>query len=245
VARGRFSIDQRPRLGARRRPIRPGEKEIKGYGKTIPLGPHESSWYPAVQDANQPSPGFYVSGSAVIADRGRNDWDQRKYVDAQSIPYASHTPWLKTWGAQLGDFGLALDPLTGASSGFVFADAGYGNKVGEVSPLLLSRLGGDEEGRYLFIVFPKSGRLMAPGLKYNFAFASQFGARAGVSKLNEVPDPLSLVLFLTFGADLDKFTRFRARRMSDRESIQADQLYQISGTVIERVLGIYGYQPGG
>lgn len=244
-AQGHFSIDRRPFLGARRRPINPGEAERPGYGKTIPLGPHESSWFPALQGANSPAPGFFVSGSAVVADSSRHDWEQEKYVDAQSIPYAALTPWFKTWGAALGDFGLAMDPLTGDASGFVFADAGYGNKVGEVSTKLLSALGGDEEGKYLFLVFPRSGTGMSPTWKYGFNFASQLGARASILKLNEVPDPASLIIFLGLGADFDKFDRFRSRRMSDRESIQADSLYQMSGTVIERVLGRYGYSPTG
>lgn len=244
-ARGRFSIDMRSHLGARRRPINPGEKEIPGYGKTIPLGPHEESWFPAVQPSDAPAPGFYVSTSAVVADASRSAWEQERYVDAQSIPYAALTPWFKTWGTELGDFGLAMDPLTGAASGFVFADAGYQNKVGEVSTKLLSLLGGDEEGRYLFLAFPRSGRGISPVWKYGFNFASQMGARTSILKLNDAPDPASLIIFLTLGADFDKFDRFRSRRMSDRETVQADWLYQRSGGVIERVLARYGYAPPG
>jgi hypothetical protein len=153
------------------------------------------------------------------------------------------TPWFKTFGANLGDFGIAMDPLTGAASGFVFGDSGYDDKVGEVSTNLLTALGGDNEGSYLFLAFPRSGAPVPGMWKYGANFVSQLAASACVRKLNAVPDPADLMLFLMFGADLAKFNAFRFRRMSDKESIQADSLYHRTGTVIERVLTRYGYEP--
>ena len=52
----------------------------------------------------------------------------------------------------LGDFGLAINNNTGASTGYVYGDSGTQNKVGESSQKLHEVLGG--AGLVTFLAFP-------------------------------------------------------------------------------------------
>jgi hypothetical protein len=240
ATRNGFSIDRRDFLEARRRP-----REDKDDGvfpkdqKTIPLGKDEPGWFPAIQGDGAPAPGFYVSGSPVYADRSLRDWNQRKYVNAQAIPFAALTPWYKRWAVALGDFGLAIDPETGAASGFVFGDAGYDDKVGEVSTNLLTALGGDNERSTLFLVFPGSGARVGDAFKFNMEISVQLGAALAVREISQLPDTDSLLSFLAFDADLDRYNLFRARKLADAATIEADGRLPI----IEAALKEYWFDP--
>lgn len=145
-------IDDRPELEA----SRGGRKEA-----VMPSG---KGYFPVVQPAGAPAPGYYVSKSAAVTDASLPKWDAKRYVDASQVPYAV---WSKEWqkwkingkSLQLGDYGVAIRPGTGATSGFVFGDAGGGHKVGEISKKLHDTLA-DKPGSspaVTFIVFPGSG----------------------------------------------------------------------------------------
>jgi len=57
----------------------------------------------------------------------------------------------------VGDFGLAINNLTGQHYAFFFGDTETPNKVGEVSGGLYDRLGKTDSQQITFIVFPGSG----------------------------------------------------------------------------------------
>jgi len=66
---------------------------------------------------------------------------------------------LRALGVGLGDFGLAIRRDNGTSAAFFFADAGGGNKIGEMSRLTFRTLfpgNNQEEFLVSFIVFPGS-----------------------------------------------------------------------------------------
>jgi hypothetical protein len=234
-----FSIDRRAFLEARLRPRNDKDKDLPPDQKLVALADGEPGWFPAIQGSDAPAPGFYVSGSPVYADRSLRDWNQRKYINAQAIPFAALTPWYRSYSVKLGDFGLAMDPETGAASGFVFGDSGYDDKVGEVSTNLLTALGGDNERDYLFLVFPGSGARIGDAFKFNLAMSVQLGAASAVRDMSRLPDTDSLLTLLCFGGDYDQYKLFRARKLSDAASIAADGVL----ATIESVLKRYWFDP--
>lgn len=124
---------------------------------------------PVIQSDTDPSPGSYVSPTA-LRDPSRPHVDPRAYVDSEAVPYmAIGGLFLSRVGASMGDLGYAIDTTTGAESGFIVADSpGRASlRAHEMSIALVRRLGydGDARGRgrvpaggtILLILFPGSG----------------------------------------------------------------------------------------
>ncbi|HLK67594.1 MAG TPA: hypothetical protein VKU19_29355 [Bryobacteraceae bacterium] len=97
-------------------------------------------YFPVIQSTDDaPAKGYYVSTTSILTTRTKDPGDPTKYVDATIVPYAVLANlWAlrrskagKTLG--LGDFGLAIDPKTGTTCGFLYGDTGTANKVGECS----------------------------------------------------------------------------------------------------------------
>ncbi|HEV3201825.1 MAG TPA: hypothetical protein VGZ73_28200 [Bryobacteraceae bacterium] len=124
---------------------------------------------PALQDRFQRFPvvkqsggarGYYVSTTSLLAHPGREEWEQERYFNAVDDPYAALTPPLVRQSVSLGDYGLAVRAESGTSQGFIFADSGNENKVGEVSRKLFRTFfpRANQEGNdVIFLVFPGSG----------------------------------------------------------------------------------------
>ncbi|HKS88495.1 MAG TPA: hypothetical protein VJR70_03555 [Stellaceae bacterium] len=225
--------------------------EARGYrnsnGQLLKIGDHEEGYFPVIQPdlgkygqsgSTVGAPGFYVSTTSTITDAGYNEWEQLRYVDASEVPYAAWAGWWGGLGVQQGDFGLALRPDADACSGFVFADAGSG-RVGEVSGYLLDQLGGENEPiAHVFLVFPHSGttpKVFFPATDGN----AQQHARINVMKMNGLDGNVAVTAFLALGADLDKFNRYRADRMTGSDTAQFDWSYPRT----EWLLKSYGFVP--
>lgn len=102
---------------------------------------------------------FYVSTTALARNAALPATDPGHWWDATTVNYAALTPPLRDLGVQLGDFGLAIRRDNGTNSAFFFADAGGGQKIGEMSRLLFRTLfpgNNQEEHLVSFIVFPGS-----------------------------------------------------------------------------------------
>jgi hypothetical protein len=216
---------------------------------TCTLAPGAEGAFPVIQpdlgrdgqsNAVVGAPGFYVSTTSTVTDLSLDAWDQSWYLDATEIPYAAWAGWMAHFGLQQGDFGLALRYNSEASSGYVYGDAGAGN-VGEVSRALFETLapGRDNEPRdFIFLAFPGSGTLkVSPAALINI----QTRVNDRVRRLNAVPNNEALATFLSFGANLDKFKRFQARKLSDAEMVAADSRYPRA----EFALRSCGFIPGG
>jgi len=214
-----FSIDRRPFLEARRRTL-PG-------GGAAPLGPKEPGLFPAIQGGAAPSPGFFVSTTSAITDTDVPEWEQMRYVNAVVIPYAAWAGWWHGLGVDKGDFGLAIRPNTGTFSGFVFADTGTG-KVGEVSRKLFETLSPERnnEDRFLFLVFPRSGVGVADFQKFTKDEVVQAQAKTRIRKLSNVPSSDAVVQFLSLGAERGKFRSILSGRgQIETDSDEGDPLY--------------------
>ena len=122
-----------------------------------------------------------------------------------------------------GDFGLVIDPLTAVASGFVLADAGSGNKAGEVSTYLLSFLGGNNERDFVFLLFPGSGNgSILPTATAPAAAAA--GAQINLPKLNADSDAATqLVLFLALGCNLAKYNQVKSGSLSRDAMVAAEE----------------------
>ena len=211
------SLDMRRGLGARLR------KNAQGDLVTGPNGEH---FFPVIQGPDAPAPGFFVSTTAVARDPSLPETDQNRFFDASIIPYQAFNGWmLSAGGAHVnkGDFGLVIDPLTAVSSGFVLADAGAGNKAGEVSTFLLSFLGGNNERDFVFLLFPGSGNgSILPTATAPAAAAA--GAQINLPKLNSDTDAATqLVLFLALGCNLAKYNQVKSGSLSRDAMVAAEE----------------------
>ena len=144
-----LSIDDRAELEAGR-----GGRGKKGQPPLLPAG---SGYFPVV---NQ-NTGYYISGTSVSSDGSLSAYDPNRYLDSSVVPYAV---WANNWAhvnvlgkrVRQGDFGLAVNPATGASTGYVYGDSGTQDKVGESSQKLHAALR-NPNGLVTFIAFPDSG----------------------------------------------------------------------------------------
>ena len=144
-----LTIDDRAELEAGR-----GARGKKGQPPLLPVG---SGYFPVV---NQ-STGYYISGTSVASDGSLSAYDPNRYLDSSVVPYAV---WANNWNTvnvlgkkvRQGDFGLAINPFTGASTVYVYGDSGTQDKVGESSKKLHDALG-NPDGSVTFIAFPDSG----------------------------------------------------------------------------------------
>lgn len=213
------SLDMRRGLGAKFR---------KNAAGNLVTGPHGEHFFPAIQGPDQPAPGFYVSTTAVARDPSLPETDQNRFFDASAIPYQAFNGWMRSAGSahvNKGDFGLVIDPLTLVTSGFVLADAGAGNKAGEVSTFLLSLLGGNNERDFTFLLFPGSGGgSVLPTA--NAPVAARAGALINLPKLNNDTDAANqLVLFLALNGNLTKYKQVMSGSLSREAMIDAEQDY--------------------
>src|SRR5262249_11409178 len=142
--------------------------------------------------------------------------------------YQAFNSWMLTAGAvhvNKGDFGLVIDPLTSVASGLVLADAGAGNKAGEVSTFLLGFLGGNNERDCTFLVFPNSGGgSILPTA--NAPTAASAGALNNLPKLNDDSDAASqLVLFLALNCNFTKYSQVKSGSLSRDAMVEAELAY--------------------
>jgi hypothetical protein len=191
-----LSIDQRPELEAR--------MTIDTNGNPVPLPAGAPGLFPVIQpavvpgmDHASPAPGYFVSTSAAVTDRSLPAWDQTRYVDALTIPYAAWATWWHAFGVEKGDFGLAIRRATGACSGFVFGDSGSG-KVGEVSRRLFETLTPERnnEDPFLFLVFSGSGATVSNKIKFNNQQVIEAQVLRNVTRLNNIPSNEDIIEFL-------------------------------------------------
>ena len=213
------SLDMRRGLGAKYR------KNAAGELVTGPKGEH---FFPVIQGPDSLAPGFFVSPTAVARDPDLPLTDQARYFDASAIPYQAFNNWMLTAGSahvNKGDFGLVIDPLTSVTSGLVLADAGAGNKAGEVSTFLLGFLGGNNERDFIFLLFPNSGGgSILPTA--NAPTAAGAGALNNLPKLNDDSDAASqLVLFLALNCNFTKYSQVKSGSLSRDAMVEAELAY--------------------
>lgn len=98
----------------------------------------KKSGTPITQKPTDPSPGFYISTTS-LQDSVKDRTNPTRYVDSESIPFFV-LPGNSTFGAALGDFGVAINPANKKMSACIFADNGPKGKIGEGSIALAAAL---------------------------------------------------------------------------------------------------------
>jgi hypothetical protein len=142
----------------------------------------------------QPPPNqqFFVSSTSTPANPGLPLTNQARFWNAKMISYGALTPPLTRLGVDFGDFGLAIRIDSGVNDGFLYADSGNQNKVGESSRKLFRTLfpGVDQEGHPVaFIVFPGSADRRAGGgfgSNPTLALRTRLGDLSRADNMNEV-----------------------------------------------------------
>jgi hypothetical protein len=112
--------------------------------------------YPVLRDDNDK---FYVSTTGLAKNASAAITNPGHYWDASTVAYAAKTPPVVKLGVDYGDFGVAIRKDTGTARAFMYADAGNGDKVGEMSRTLFKKLfprSDQEHHPVAFIVFPGS-----------------------------------------------------------------------------------------
>jgi hypothetical protein len=130
----------------------------------------DASGEPIIQGATDPSPGFYVSTTALV-DPDFAPADPRRYVDAATIPYVV-LPGGDQIGRfhaeprlRLGDFAVVHNLANQQLAYAICAEIGPADKVGEGSMALAQALavpddpkrGGTAKRDLIYLVFPGTG----------------------------------------------------------------------------------------
>jgi len=139
--------------------------------------------FPIVQIAEMPTTkkkGYYVSTTGW-RDKSKELWDPNGYLDASEVPY-SVVPALA--GVGMGDYGLVIRNVTGASIPYVCGDSSGAkrgsHRLGECSGAVYLAMGRENEGDFSFIVFPRSH----DGSSLNDPKAAETPVRTRLSKLS-------------------------------------------------------------
>ena len=155
-------------------------------------GPVDGEGNPCTQKIYDPTPGYFVSGTALI-NSAYPEASPYRYTDSESIPFIV-LPGQHGNGAKLGDVALVYNEKTGDNCYAVYADIGPSSKLGEGSIRLAQALGldanpksGGTESKYIvYVVFPASvGRWVPPSVWFDAA-NTLFNAWGGMSRLAEV-----------------------------------------------------------
>ncbi|OJJ20581.1 hypothetical protein BKI52_19195 [marine bacterium AO1-C] len=108
--------------------------------------------------------GYYVSTTS-LQDFRYTPWDQRRYTDAEKIPYIVLPPKVKQAGkVSLGDLAVVYNTQNHRWTYAIYADTGANTRIGEGSIALAkllgvnasARSGGTRQG-IVYLVFPGSG----------------------------------------------------------------------------------------
>lgn len=152
----------------------------------------KSGGIPAIQDSDDPAPGYYVAGTS-LQDGTKKDADPDRYVDSAEVPYIA-LPSGMNFPVGTGDFGFVINTDNNMSSGCVFADIGPRGKIGEGSIALAEAVGisNDPKGEgteseFIYILFSDSS--MGWPLTVNFINIHSkelFEKWGGMQRLKEV-----------------------------------------------------------
>ncbi|MBF0531276.1 MAG: hypothetical protein HQK55_18810 [Deltaproteobacteria bacterium] len=130
---------------------------------------HSGNWWalvtkngePVVQGPGDPAPGYYISTTS-LEDTSKKATDPTRYVDSETVPFFV-LPGKLTFGASLGDFGVAVNSKNWEYCGCIFADTGPSGKIGEGSIALANALGVPSSPKHggtghgiVYVVFPGS-----------------------------------------------------------------------------------------
>lgn len=139
---------------------------------------HDGNWYgivtdtgkptgkPLVQGPNDPFPGKFISGTALV-DHGYPEHDPRRYVDSTVTCYLSVPSDAEHQrGVKLGDVCLAYNRLTNKYAVGIVADIGPKGKYGEGSIAMATHIGiknvsprnGGQESGIICVVFKGSSK---------------------------------------------------------------------------------------
>jgi hypothetical protein len=155
-------------------------------------GPVDSSGRPVIQKIYDPSPGMYVSATA-LGNPVYPEASPYRYLDSESIPFFV-LPGQHGNEAKPGDVGLVYNIKTEDNCYAVYGDVGPTSKIGEGSMRLAEALkivsnpknGGTESRTIVYVVFPGSvGKWMPPNEWFDLA-SSLFKTWGGLSRLKEL-----------------------------------------------------------
>lgn len=135
--------------------------DVVHYFGVVTENPRDPTSPPIEQGPNDPSPGFYVSTTA-LGDLTKLNTDPRRYVDATKIPYISLPGRVFHGVVELGD--LAMVFYRNRASPAIYADVGPTNRIGEGSIALAQALGlyrgnvddGHDPHDVVYVLFPGS-----------------------------------------------------------------------------------------
>jgi hypothetical protein len=121
---------------------------------------------PILQRQTDPSPGLYVSTTA-LADPSLPSANPKRYVDSETVPYIvlpGHRQAQLSPKLRLGDIALVANGKNGAFAYAIYADIGPQDQIGEGSIALAEALGvgsdpkrGNGASDIIYVVFPGTG----------------------------------------------------------------------------------------
>jgi hypothetical protein len=229
-------LDPRTELEASRKDY---DKKTKKWN----LFPKGQGRFPVVKQSGDDR-GYYVSTTAQPNLKNKKLWEQERYFDASEIAYAV---WANEWanrgtGVVLGDYGLAIRDGTGRNIGFLYADTGTSNKLGECSRKLTRTLYSNpykNEDFVSFLVFPGSAATQGIGQAGNLI---NITVRTQIDKLNRIGNANDLLMFLALGSNKSRFDDYLKGNGIDQRVLKSDQA-QGRIDVFMTAFRAWGYRP--
>ena len=147
---------------------------------------------PLLQKIYDPSPGMYVSTTALI-NQAFPEASPYRYLDSECIPFFV-LPGQHSNKAKTGDVALVYNTKTGDNCYAVYGDIGPSSKIGEGSIRLAEALsldanpksGGTESKIIVYVVFPGSVGAWKPPSVWFDAANTVFHAWGGIPRLKEI-----------------------------------------------------------
>jgi Fungal chitosanase of glycosyl hydrolase group 75 len=155
-------------------------------------GPVDGDGRPIIQKIFDPTPGFYVSATA-LGNSAFPEQSPYRYLDSECIPFFV-LPGQHSNKAKTGDVALVYNTKTGDNCYAVYGDIGPSSKIGEGSIRLAEALkldanpksGGTESKIIVYVVFPGSVGAWKPPSVWFDAANTVFHAWGGIPRLKEI-----------------------------------------------------------
>lgn len=161
----------------------------------------DASGTPCIQNARDPYPGYYVSGTS-LQNQGSNACDPSRYANSNSIRYiALPIAFRQHLNVSLGDFATVIHCASGRVAHAVFADGGPKYALGEGSIALAQAIGhnpfvtrngirralsGIPDNSLIYLIYPGSGRgqgYVPSNTEIDNSAAPLFANWGGIAKL--------------------------------------------------------------
>jgi len=174
-------------------------KQGEWYGLATDRPDCGPSGNPAVQSADDPAPGFYVSTTSMVDPAVRDCHRQRRYVDSTTIPYVALPGGIAKVTHGRGRLVVVKAQSKSAPEFAVHADGAPSYGIGEGSMFLAKRLGlktdpqagGPSARKFVYLILNDTMGFPRSAEEVQSKASDAFQRWGGIDRLNHCADQLN------------------------------------------------------